>query len=132
MLLSLGFVLCPQRNSCFHLKPLRLTSIILLHIGPRVIEVKEAYINEWSIILVDMEEAEDEKLHVEVIGPSENKLEIQVEVEYDTDNERATVKYLPTELGEHKVGIYWRDSHIIDSPCTVIVKEHQSEPLCQA
>ena len=102
---------------------------IFSHIGPRVFEVEEAYVNEWNIILVDTKEAEDEKLHVEITGPSGDKLEIQFEVEYDAENDKATVKYFPTELGEHKIGIFWKDSHIIDSPCTVIVKERQSELL---
>lgn len=91
--------------------------------------MKEAYVNEWNIVLVDTEDVEEEKFRVEVIGPSDSKLDVEVEVEYDADNDKATVKYFPTELGEHKIGIFWQNSHIINSPCKVIVKERQSELL---
>ena len=95
----------------------------------------DAYINEWSTVVVDMRDSdiEDGKLRVEVTGPSGDKIDIQVEIEYSSDNkesgnkENAIIKYLPTVLGKHVISIFWIDSRIRNSPCTVMVKERPSE-----
>ena len=111
----------------------------ILYIGPKVVEVEEAYINEWNVIFIDMKDydTDDEKLVVKITSPSEEKNEVQFEVEYSdpdsstnsTDHNRATIKYFPTETGKHKITIKWRGSDIRKSPCTVLVQERPSKPL---
>lgn len=75
-------------------------------------------------------DSEDEKLRVRITGPSGEEVDFQVEVEYSTDDKEtvyATVKFLPTILGKHDLNIFWRDSQIRNSPCTIIVKERPCE-----
>ena len=100
-----------------------------------MVAAHDAYINEWNTILVDMRnyDIKDRKLDVEVTGPSGNKIDIQVEIEYCSDDgesddkERAVVKYLPTVLGKHTISIFWGRSQIRNSPSIVTVKERPSK-----
>ena len=100
-----------------------------------MVAAHDAYINEWNTILVDMRnyDIKDRKLDVEVTGPSGYKINIQVEIEYCSDDgesddkERAIIRYLPTVLGKHTISIFWRHSQIRNSPSIVTVKERPSK-----
>ena len=85
--------------------------------------MKEAFVNEWNIIVVDMRRAEEDTLITEITGASEEKLDIQIQIEYDTNHNQAIIKYFPTTVGKHNIGIFWSDSHVKNSPCEVLVKE---------
>ena len=85
--------------------------------------MKEAFVNEWNIIVVNMRSAGEDILSTEITGASEEKLDIQIQIEYDTDHNQAIIKYFPTEVGKHNIGIFWSDSHIKNSPCEILVKE---------
>ena len=43
-----------------------------------MVEVKEVFVNEWNIIVVDMRRVEEDTLSTDITGASKEKLDIQI------------------------------------------------------
>ena len=77
--------------------------------------VEGGFVKDWTEFTVDMSQAGEGNLNLQIVGPSETQVVVD-----DHDDGTATVKYFPEEAGEYSINVLFAEESVPNAPFTPV------------